>query len=142
LDLHGHYRSQEADNTPFTPSVQVLHAMEQALRELKEEGAAQRVARYAENARVLREGMIRLGIEILTPPAARGNVLTTFRLPAGITYAALHDAMKRQGYVIYAGQGQIATYAFRVANMGTLTPTDMDKVVAAFASSLEELGAA
>jgi 2-aminoethylphosphonate-pyruvate transaminase len=142
LDLHGHYRSQEADNTPFTPSVQVLHAMEQALWELKEEGAGRRVARYAENARVLREGMIRLGIEILTPPAARGNVLTTFRLPAGVTYAALHDAMKRQGYVIYAGQGQIATYAFRVANMGTLTPADMEKVVAAFASSLEELGAA
>ena len=142
LDLHGHYRSQEADNTPFTPSVQVLHAMEQALRELAEEGAARRVARYAENARVLRDGMTGLGLEILAPPAVRGNVLTTFRLPAGVTYAGLHDAMKRRGYVIYAGQGQIATYAFRVANMGTLTPADMEKVVAAFASSLEELGAA
>jgi 2-aminoethylphosphonate-pyruvate transaminase len=142
LDLHGHYRSQESDNTPFTPAVQVLHAMEQALLELKDEGPAARVARYAENARVLREGMARLGLEMLTPPSARGNVLTTFRLPAGVAYPALHDAMKRRGYVIYAGQGQIATYAFRVANMGTLTPADMEKVVAAFASCLEELGAA
>ena len=49
---------------------------------------------------------------------------------------------RERGYVIYAGRGQIATYAFRVANMGTLTPADMEKVVAAFASSLEELGAA
>lgn len=142
LDLHGHYRSQESDNTPFTPAVQVLHAMEQALRELKDEGPAARVARYAENARVLREGMARLGLEALTPSGARGNVLTTFGLPAGVTYQALHDAMKRRGYVIYAGQGPIATYAFRVANMGTLTPADMEKVVSAFASSLEELGAA
>ena len=39
LDLHGHYRSQESDNTPFTPAVQVLHAMEQALVELEKEGA-------------------------------------------------------------------------------------------------------
>src|SRR4029453_19342595 len=39
LDLHGHYVSQERDNTPFTPAVQVLHAMEQALRELGGEGA-------------------------------------------------------------------------------------------------------
>jgi 2-aminoethylphosphonate-pyruvate transaminase len=141
LDLHGHYRSQESDNTPFTPAVQVLHAMEQALLELEKEGPAARVARYAQNARTLREGMTRLGLEILTPANARGNVLTTFRLPAGVTYPALHDAMKRRGYVIYAGQGEIATYGFRVANMGTLTPDDMTEVVAAFAASLVELGA-
>jgi 2-aminoethylphosphonate-pyruvate transaminase len=139
LDLHGHYRSQESDNTPFTPAVQVLHAMEQALVELEKEGPAARVARYAENARVLREGLARLGLEILTPAGARGNVLTTFRLPAGVTYPALHDAMKRRGYVIYAGQGEIAKYGFRVSNMGTLTPKDMAEVVAAFAVSLEEL---
>ena len=139
LDLHGHYRSQESDNTPFTPAVQVLHAMEQALVELDKEGPAARVARYAENARVLREGLTRLGLEILTPAGARGNVLTTFRLPAGVAYPALHDAMKHRGYIIYAGQGEIATYGFRVANMGTLTPTDMAEVVAAFAASIEEL---
>ena len=140
LDLHGHYRSQESDNTPFTPAVQVLHAMEQALVELEKEGPAARVARYADNARVLREGMTRLGLEILTPASARGNVLTTFRLPAGVAYPALHDAMKRRGYIIYAGQGEIAKYGFRVANMGTLTPDDMKQVVAAFAASLEEEG--
>jgi 2-aminoethylphosphonate-pyruvate transaminase len=139
LDLHGHYRSQESDNTPFTPAVQVLHAMEQALVELDKEGPAARIARYAANARTLREGLTRLGLEILTPAGARGNVLTTFRLPSGVTYPALHDAMKRRGYVIYAGQGQIATYGFRVANMGTLTPADMAAVVAAFAASLEEI---
>lgn len=142
LDLHGHYRSQEADNTPFTPAVQVLHAMEQALAELEKEGPAARVARYAASARVLREGMTRLGLEILTPASARSNVLTTFRLPAGVTYPALHDAMKQRGYIIYAGQGEIAKYGFRVANMGTLTPQDMEQVVAAFAESLEGLGRA
>jgi len=139
LDLHGHYRSQESDNTPFTPAVQVLHAMEQALIELDKEGPATRVARYAENARVLREGLTSLGLEILTPAGARGNVLTTFSLPRDVTYPALHDAMKRRGYIIYAGQGGIATYGFRVANMGTLTPSDMERVVAAFAASLQEL---
>ena len=141
LDLHAHYRSQESDNTPFTPAVQVLHAMEQALVELEKEGPANRVLRYADNARVLREGLTRLGLEILTPAHARGHILTTFRLPAGVSYPALHDAMKRRGYIIYAGQGEIAKYGFRVANMGTLTPADMVRVVTAFAASLAELGA-
>src|SRR5262245_29351317 len=139
LDLHGHYASQEADNTPFTPAVQVLHAMQQALVELEKEGVEARIARYAENARVLRTGMAALGFEILVPAAARSSILTTFRLLPGVTYEALHDAMKRRGYVIYAGQGDIRRYAFRVANMGTLTPADMQGVVRAFADVLGEL---
>lgn len=140
LDLHTHHATQEQDNTPFTPAVQVLHAMEQALVELEAEGVARRIARYGENVRVLREGMTRLGFEILVPEGARSNVLTTFRLLPGLAYEALHDAMKRRGYIIYAGQGDIRTYAFRVSNMGTLTPSDMVGVVEAFAASLTELG--
>lgn len=140
LDLHGHFASQERDNTPFTPAVQVLHAMEQALAELATETLGARVRRYADNARVLRDGMGALGFEMLVPPAARSHLLTTFRLPPGVSYDALHDAMKRRGYIIYAGQGDLRTYAFRVANMGTLTPSDMAAVVAAFAASLDDLG--
>jgi len=138
LDVHGHYVSQEQDNTPFTPALQVLHAMEQALVELDEETPKRRVERYAECARVLRDGMQRLGLEILVAEAARSNTLTTFRLPPGIAYDALHDAMKRRGYIIYAGQGALKSHAFRVANMGTLTPRDMEGVVAAFAEVFKE----
>jgi 2-aminoethylphosphonate-pyruvate transaminase len=140
LDLYSHFATQEQDNTPFTPAVQVLHAMEQALAELAQEGVKHRVARYAENARVLREGLERLGLAILVPAEGRSSILTTFRLPPGIAYDALHDALKRRGYVIYAGQGDLRTYAFRVANMGTLTPRDMTGVVQAFASAFAELG--
>jgi 2-aminoethylphosphonate-pyruvate transaminase len=139
LDLHGHYATQERDNTPFTPAVQVLHAMRQALLELEAESVPARIVRYAENARVLRRGMAGLGFEILVPEGARSNILTTFRLLPGLAYDPLHDAMKRRGYVIYAGQGDIRTYAFRVSNMGTLTPRDMDAVVDAFRASLAEL---
>jgi 2-aminoethylphosphonate-pyruvate transaminase len=139
LDLYGHFASQEQDNTPFTPAVQVLHAMEEALAELADEGLAHRIARYAENARVLRDGMARLGFEALGTPEGRSSILTTFRLPTGVTYDALHDSMKRRGYIIYAGQGEIRTYAFRVANMGTLTPKDMHGVVEAFEEAIAEL---
>jgi len=142
LDLHDHWVQQEADNTPFTPAVQVLHAMEQALVEMEREGVAPRIARYAENARVLREGMAQLGFTILVPEGARSNILTTFRLLPGLAYEPLHDAMKRRGYVIYAGQGDIRRYAFRVSNMGTLTPLDIKVVLDAFAASLLELGLA
>jgi 2-aminoethylphosphonate-pyruvate transaminase len=84
--------------------------------------------------------MARLGFEILVPEGARSSILTTFRLLAGLTYDTLHDAMKRRGYIIYAGQGEIRQFAFRVSNMGTLTPAELEGVVAAFESALAELG--
>ena len=140
LDLHAHWATQEQDNTPFTPAVQVLHAMRQALVELEAEGVDARIARYAENARVLRDGMAGLGFTILVPDGGRSSILTTFRLRPGLAYDPLHDAMKRRGYIIYAGQGDIRTYAFRVSNMGTLTPATMKDVVAAFADALAEIG--
>lgn len=139
LDLYNHYATQEQDNTPFTPAIQVLYAMAQAMAELEAETVPARIARYAENARVLRQGMAKLGFEILVPDGARSSILTTFKLLPGITYDPLHDAMKQRGYIIYAGQGDIRKYAFRVSNMGTLTPKDMEGVVAAFAACLEEL---
>jgi 2-aminoethylphosphonate-pyruvate transaminase len=139
LDVYNHYALQEQDNTPFTPAIQVLYAMDQAIAELEAETVPARIARYAANARTLRAGMVKLGFAILVPTGARSSILTTFKLPPGIAYDPLHDAMKRRGYIIYAGQGEIRTYAFRVANMGTLTPEDMEGVVAAFADCLTEL---
>ena len=83
-----------------------------------------------------------LGFEFLVPEAARSNILTTFRLPPGLTYDRLLDAMKCRGYVIYAGQGDVRIYAFRVANMGTLTPRDMEGVVLAFVEARHDPGVA
>jgi aspartate aminotransferase-like enzyme len=48
--------------------------------------------------------------------------------------------MKRRGYVIYAGQGDLKRWAFRIANLGTLTPEAMRGVVAAVRESIKELG--
>ena len=105
LDLHQHWATQERDNTPFTPAVQVLHAMREALVELEEEGVHARIARYAENCRVLRHGMAALGFAILVPEGARSSILTTFRLKPGLTYdaAARRDEAARLHHLRRAG---------------------------------------
>jgi 2-aminoethylphosphonate-pyruvate transaminase len=44
----------------------------------------------------------------------------------------LHDRLKVQGYVIYAGQGQLESKIFRVANMGALTEAQLVGFLDAF----------
>ncbi len=139
LDLYGQWKAEEADNTPFTPAIQIFFALRQAIYETRVEGLENRFQRYREAAATLRAGMEALGFEILVPAPWRSNTLTAFRLPEGIGYDALHDAMKRRGYVIYAGQGDLKHWAFRIANLGTLTADDMRGVVRAVRDSLSEL---
>jgi len=139
LNLYQQWRAEEADDTPFTPAIQLFFALRQALRETREEGLENRLRRYRECARTLREGAAALGLQMVVPEAWRSNTLTTFALPEGAGYAALHDAMKRRGYVIYAGHGDLHRWAFRVANLGTLTPADMAGVLSALRDSIQEL---
>jgi 2-aminoethylphosphonate-pyruvate transaminase len=115
------YASQQRESTPFTPAIQALYALDEALQELIEEGVEQRIARYRTAAALLREGCDALGLKCLLPSDLRSNTITSLELPAGFTYEALHDALKARGYVIYAGQGDLAARVFRIANMGHLT---------------------
>ena len=121
---------------PFTPAVQVAYALDEALAELLEETVAGRIARYAAAATQLREGFARLGLACVLPPALRSNTITSLRFPAGRTYAALHDALKARGFVIYEGQGRFAREAFRVANMGALGRDDFARFLAALGETL------
>jgi len=123
LHLGTYLAAEEHGDTPFTPAVQVCYALDAALDELAERGGVPaRIADYAARAALVREGIAALGLEQYLPAdAPRSNALTAIRLPYGLSYDALHDRLKEQGYVIYAGQGGLATEMFRVATMGELS---------------------
>jgi 2-aminoethylphosphonate-pyruvate transaminase len=130
------YAHQQRETTPFTPAIQAMYALDEALQELLEEGVTQRIARYRMAASQLREGFESLGLKCLLPPDLRSNTITSLELPAGFTYEALHDALKARGYVIYAGQGDLAARVFRIANMGHLTRNRFQGFLAALSEVL------
>jgi 2-aminoethylphosphonate-pyruvate transaminase len=129
------YNYQQRESTPFTPAVQAMYAFDEALQELLEEGVPQRIARYRMAACQLREGFEALGLKCLLPPDLRSNTITSLELPSGFTYEGLHDALKARGYVIYAGQGDLAARIFRIANMGHVTRDQLD----GFLTALKEV---
>jgi 2-aminoethylphosphonate-pyruvate transaminase len=136
LALSTHLEAQQRGSVPFTPAVQIAYALDEALAELLEESVPARAARYADAARVIRDGCARLGLGFVLPPELRSSSITSFWLPAGRTYAALHDGLKARGFVIYEGQGRLSREIFRVANMGALTRTDLERFVDALARVL------
>lgn len=140
LDIVNQFKKQEAYDTPFTPALQVMSALNEALSELKEESVAKRIERYRSYSALLRAGFARLGLKTLLEPHLLSNTITTLRLPEGIEYDHLHDFLKERGFVIYAGQGQLRTHAFRVANMGELRIEDLERFIQVLGEALDELG--
>lgn len=129
LDLEGYRGAQRAGAPLFTPSIPVFFALEQAIAELAEEGLERRIERFRAVSTFLRERFLALGLELLLPAELRSNTITTVRLPRGWTYAALHDALRAKGFVIYAGQGSLGAEIFRVANMGRVAFADYERFV-------------
>lgn len=133
-----HYIDDQGNGTiPFTPAVQLYYAFDEALNELLEEGVANRQRRYKKMASVIRQRMNVLGLKVMLAPDLQSNTITSYYLPAGLSYATLHDQLKEQGYVIYAGQGQLEHKIFRVANMGALTEQQIHGFLQAFEQIVE-----
>lgn len=123
---------QDRASTPFTPSVNGMLALDQALSELEEQGGWQaRQARY----HLLAERVARLlrgcGVEPMLDRSEFSCVLHSYRLPEEMSYETVHDGLKLRGFVIYAGQGKLAAEMFRISTMGDITDYDMERLLAA-----------
>ena len=122
LDLRRNYTKQEEGQTPFTPCVRIFQGLDGALNLLKKEGGVEaRQKKFAEIAKVLREGMKELGFELLT--LSPSNVSSLYSLGT-YDFTSLHKTLKSQGFVIYTG---INDKTFRLCTYGDLNLNDIIK---------------
>jgi 2-aminoethylphosphonate-pyruvate transaminase len=134
LDKTGQYR--------FTPPIHVIVSFHQALMEFVAEGGQPgRGARYAENGRVLSEGMAALGFRPLLPAQLQAPIIYTFHMPAdpAFVFQTFYDALKDRGYVIYPGKLTVAD-SFRIGCIGRIDADDMRAFLKAVAAVLAEMG--
>jgi 2-aminoethylphosphonate-pyruvate transaminase len=143
LDLYDqHAGFEKTGQYRFTPPIHVIVAFYAALQEFwAEGGVAGRGERYAENARVMIEGMERLGFRTLLPAARQAPIIVTFHMPQDkrFVFQVFYDALKSAGYVIYPGKLTVAD-SFRIGCIGALGAQDMRNFVATVSDVLAEMG--
>jgi len=130
LDLFDQYRGLYAGGGKFrfTSPTSVLLALRQAIDEYKKEGGLPaRRARYAENRRVLTEGLAGLGIRSIVEPEHQSYIITTFEL-GDIDFVKMYDYLKQKSFIIYPGKlTDVPT--FRIGSIGNVFPDDMRALV-------------
>ena len=127
LDLYAQYEYfQKTKQLRFTPPVQTLYALKQAIIELQEETVEGRYERYTDNWETLLEGITRLGLTYLVAKEHHSHIITTILEPdcEGYSFDGMHDYLYARGYTIYPGKiGENNT--FRIANIGALDRNDI-----------------
>lgn len=144
LDLHDQWRAMEGNGQwRFTPPVQALLALDQALVELQQEGGpAGRLGRYRRNCDVLVAGMKSLGFELFLDPALQAPIIVTFLMPAdpAFRFDAFYAGLNRRGYVIYPGK-LTGRDTFRIGCIGRVDESVMRGLLDAVRAVLTELRA-
>ncbi len=143
LDLHAQWKGLEADGQfRFTPPTHTLLAFHQALLELEAEGGvAGRAARYGANHTALMRGTEQLSLQPYLAPEDLSFIITTFRYPENPRFSFLdfYERLSERGFVIYPGK-LTAEPCFRVGTVGRLHPADIEALLTAMQSVLNELG--
>jgi 2-aminoethylphosphonate--pyruvate transaminase/phosphonoacetaldehyde hydrolase len=129
LDLLDQYETlrDEGGKFRFTSPTNILLALEQAISEYyKEGGLKARGARYAENHRMLIQGLAEAGISPIVKPEHQSYIITTFAL-GDLNFKQLYESLKSEGFIIYPGKlTDLPT--FRIGAIGDVFPSDIKRL--------------
>jgi aspartate aminotransferase-like enzyme len=127
-DLIAHMKSAEKGQTPYTPTLPLFFALEEALKMLEAEGLCARIDRYSTYATSIRAAVKAMGLELfpqLGASSAYSNTVTAVNMPPGMDFLALKKEMKQRGIIIAGGQERLKGQIFRIGNMGNLSKGDI-----------------
>lgn len=126
--------------TPWTPAVGVLFALDVALDMLEREGYANVFARHAACAAAARAGLAELGFRLFAEPAHASRTVTAAWVPDGIEWSALNKALRARGLVLAGGQDRLAGKILRIGHLGDVSVDDVVSAVEITGEAAAELG--
>jgi len=124
LDFFKYIKYSEINQTPFTPQIPLFYMLRQALNELIEEGIENRIKRYENNGKLLKQKLREMGLKFQLKKGM-SNLMVNILIPKNYTYKYLHDELKKRGYIIYPGKGPLLGKVIHLANIGTLNEEDV-----------------
>jgi 2-aminoethylphosphonate-pyruvate transaminase len=136
LDLVRHHERLEADSqTPFTPAVPLVVALDCAVTELLAQGVAARHAAYVRRRAFVAAGLRRLGLPFLChAEGSEACSILTIAVPGAQGFDEFFRAMRDRGYLVYGAKPPLAPHYFQVSVMGELSDVDLSGFLAAVES--------
>lgn len=131
----------ERGQTPWTPAVSIVFAMDIALDMILKEGLENVFARHARAAKAARAGVKSLGLSLFGDEKHASNTVTAVTAPEGLDVRGLRRILREEHKVVLAGgQGKIEEKIFRIGHLGWVTENDIAIVISALKAALPKAG--
>lgn len=110
----------------FTPPVQTIYALQQAVKEYFEEGEQARWERLTGCWEAIHEGLAEMGLKTVIDKEIQGRLVVTVQAPEDgrFDFFKLHDHCYEKGFTIYPGK-MFGLETFRLCNLGLITARDI-----------------
>ncbi|RMH29286.1 MAG: alanine--glyoxylate aminotransferase family protein [Planctomycetota bacterium] len=137
LDLARALGAHRAGRTPFTPAINLVFGLAEALAMIDEEGAGARVERAARLARATRSAAGAAGLGL--PSRAPSDAVTAVEAPDGLADRARAWCERERGVLLAGGQNQWAGRVMRISHMGSVGDAQTRAGVGAILDALDGL---
>ena len=126
FDISTYQRYYEIGQTPYTPVLSAMFALDLALDMILGEGIGSIFERHADIGQMTREGVKALGLSLFPAEANASNTVTDVNVPEGVDAQRLLGSMSDEhGVVLAAGQQSLRGKIFRIGHLGACTPDDI-----------------
>lgn len=123
-----------------TPAINLVWALKESVRIIKEEGLENRYDRHKKVARAMQAALEGLGFKILAKKDYRAVTLSNVIYPDGIDDAQFRKLLYDEGIVVAGGLGAYAGKMFRLGHMGNVDTHDLVAVIATIERALYKIG--
>lgn len=140
FDLSMYKEFSQKFQTPATPAVSVLFALDTSLQIMRKEGKDKIFQKHLNLMKILRSGVRKLGLDLFVSDDCASPTVTSIKVPAGIEAKNWLEILKEKYKTVLAGgMGETKGKIIRVAHMGFVTKKDLDEVLIALKKSLMSL---
>ena len=125
--------------TPWTPCLSVLFALDTAVKHILGEGIEETFRRHEKLGEQARAGIEKMGLDLFPDPQFASNALTAVNVPAGLDGESLVESLRlRHDMIIGGGQGTLKGKIIRIGHMGFCFENDVERCLNAISVVLGE----
>ncbi len=123
-----------------TPAVNMVWALKESVRLIKEEGLEERYERHKRVSDAFNDAIEALGLKVLAKKEHRCSTLSCVLYPEGIDDAEFRKTLSEEGVMVGGGLAAYAGKMFRIGHMGNIDDHTVYSVLAAIERTLIRLG--
>ena len=114
--------------TPSTPAISLMYAMDKQLDKINAEGMEKRFQRHIAMAKYVQDWS-KKNFSMFSEPGYESVTVSCMNNTKGVSIADLNGELGKRGFAISNGYGKLKEQAFRIAHMGDLTLDEIKELI-------------